>query len=195
MSEGFFDRWSRRKQQVRAGEVPQEPLPPEPLNPPNPSNPSNPPPAAEADAPAVEAPPPAPTLADVRALRLDADFRPFVARDVAPEVRNAAFRKLFSDPHFNVMDGMDIYIDDYAKPSPLSAGALRQMAGAKFLKLFDEETPRPEGTPARGGAPDVAQSADPEPEPASATTDDHETDLRLQPDDAPGADDARGRAG
>ena len=27
MSEGFFDRWSRRKQQVREGEVPEEPVP------------------------------------------------------------------------------------------------------------------------------------------------------------------------
>jgi hypothetical protein len=38
---------------------------------------------------------------------------------VAPEVKNAAFKKLFADPHFNVMDGLDIYIDDYSKPDPL----------------------------------------------------------------------------
>ena len=28
-------------------------------------------------------------------------------------------KKLFSDPHFNVMDGLDTYIDDYGKPDPL----------------------------------------------------------------------------
>jgi hypothetical protein len=33
-------------------------------------------------------------------------------------VRNAALKKLFTDPHFNVMDGLDVYIDDYGKPDP-----------------------------------------------------------------------------
>ena len=28
-------------------------------------------------------------------------------------------KKLFSDPHFNVMDGLDTYIDDYGKPDPI----------------------------------------------------------------------------
>ncbi len=46
---------------------------------------------------------------------LDSDFKPFVAKNVAPEVKNAAFKKLFADPHFNVMDGLDTYIDDYSK--------------------------------------------------------------------------------
>jgi hypothetical protein len=48
-------------------------------------------------------------------------------------------KKLFADPHFNVMDGLDIYIDDYSVSEPIPESMLRQMASAKFLKLFDDE--------------------------------------------------------
>ncbi|MBB3177450.1 DUF3306 domain-containing protein [Variovorax sp. Sphag1AA] len=205
MSEGFFDRWSRRKQQAREGEVPDEPLKPqaEPL----PGGAAA-PPAGELEIPGEQLPPEAVetqplTLEDVKALGIDSDFRPFVAQNVAPEVRNAAFRKLFSDPQFNVMDGLDTYIDDYSKPSPLPEGALRQMASAKFLKLFDEDPTHPEETPKGDGLVGVAQSGHsgdlPSPpvadaQPASQKTNDHDADLRLQPDDAPRAEDARGSA-
>ena len=55
------------------------------------------------------------------------------------DVRNAAMKKLFTDPHYNVMDGLDIYIDDYSRPDPIPQAMLRQMVGAKLLKIFDEE--------------------------------------------------------
>lgn len=148
------------------------------------------------------------TMDDVTRLTPQSDFKPFVARDVAPEVRNAAMRKLFTDPHYNLMDGLDTYIDDYAKPDPLPEAMLRQMASAKFLKLFDEEVDEAEPAPAdppdsRAGddadtaVPDsVAQSvAPPAPSespptdnsaPAPGIADDH-TDLRLQPNHAAGA--------
>ena len=153
MSEGFFDRWSRRKQQVRAGERPAEPeLVPVPELKAEDAVPVT---AAEAAAADPGLPPDGegekaqPTLADAQALGIDSDFKPFVAEGVAPEVRNTAFRKLFADPHFNEMDGLDTYVDDYSKPSPLPDSVLRQMASAKFLKLFDEE---PEETPEIGRA-------------------------------------------
>lgn len=101
-------------------------------------------------------------MQDVAALNAESDFKPFVARAVAPEVRNAAMKKLFADPHFNVMDGLDIYIDDYSIPDPLPASMLRKMASAQFLKLFDDEekparaAPGPD-TPV-GDAPVVAQA-------------------------------------
>ena len=62
-----------------------------------------------------------------------------MAQGVGADVRNAAMKKLFSDPHFNVMDGLDIYIDDYSKSDPIPESMLRQMTSAKFLKLFDDE--------------------------------------------------------
>ncbi len=79
------------------------------------------------------------TLDDARLLTQDSDFKPFMAGGVSPEVRNAAMKKLFADPHFNVMDGLDTYIDDYSKFDPIPESMLRQMASAKFLKLFGDE--------------------------------------------------------
>ncbi len=204
MSEGFFDRWSRRKQQARAGDVPEEPQKPHAEvayadRPIAPSTIETGIAGSQLPAEPVEAPPL--TLDDVKALRLDSDFRPFVSPDVAPDVRNAAFRKLFSDPHFNVMDGLDTYIDDYSKPSPMPEKVLRQLASAKFLKLFDEEPPQPEETPEGDGLDAMAKSEHPgdlpsppvaDVQPASQETDDQDVDLRLQPDDAPRAEDARG---
>lgn len=150
MAEGFLGRWSQRKLAVRDGKPP-EPAEPHghgrPPAPPPPAAPVPVPPAAgtgtgtgEPQAPqtAQEQPPP-PTMQDVAALHADSDFKPFVARAVAPEVRNAAMKKLFADPHFNVMDGLDIYIDDYSIADPLPLSMLRKMASAKFLKLFDED--------------------------------------------------------
>ena len=89
----------------------------------------------------AEAPPapPAPTLADVDALTTQSDYTRFVARDVSPEVKQAALKKLFTDPHFNVMDGLDTYIDDYGKPDPLPPGMLRKLAQSHLLGLFDHE--------------------------------------------------------
>jgi hypothetical protein len=99
------------------------------------------------------------------------------------------------------MDGLDTYIDDYSKPSPLPESVLRQMASAKFLNLFDES---PEQTSRHDGSQDVAQSSDPgdlssppvaDAQSASQDADDHHADLRLQQDDAARAEDARDRAG
>jgi hypothetical protein len=186
MSEGFFDRWSRRKQEARV--EPEQPLPEDPPLVPVAAavTPAEVTPAEVAVTASDEAPPP--TLADTAMLTIDSDFKPFLARNVAPEVKNAAFKKLFADPHFNVMDRLDIYIDDYSIPSPLPESVLRQMASAKFLKLFDDD----EATEVP--PQDVAQSEPfgepPSPpvaalQPASQDTDDHHADLRLQPDHAP----------
>ena len=147
MADGFLGRWSRRKQDVQAGKPVQDPPPPArtpapQIAPPSPS----PAPVAAVAAPAAPAAPvtpapdaPPPTLADAEALTPASDFKPFVARDVSPEVRNLAMKKLFADPHFNVMDGLDIYIGDYTQPDPLPEGMLRKMASAHALGFFDHE--------------------------------------------------------
>ena len=211
MSEGFLGRWSRRKQEAR-DEVPvvpaEEKMPPSvALAPASDAEPAQqitehapPPPAFPPENEPEQAAQPL-TLADVDGLGIESDYKPFLAKEVAPEVKNAAFRKLFSDPHFNVMDGLDTYVDDYSKPTPMPDSVLRQMASAKFLKLFDEEPERiPPETPKAVGAEDVAQSNDsgdlPSPpvadaQPASQENDDHHADLRLQPDDAARAEDTR----
>ncbi|BEU95787.1 DUF3306 domain-containing protein [Acidovorax sp. DW039] len=169
MAEGFLGRWSRRKQDVREGKPVQEPERQAVVEPPQPATaPAAGPALAKAPvqgtttapaADAVAAPPP-PTLEDVQALSRDSDFKPFVGRAVAPEVRNAAMKKLFSDPHFNVMDGLDIYIDDYTQPDPLPASMLRQMVSAQFMGLVQDDK-LAEPVPSTQGAPASGQQVQP----------------------------------
>ena len=195
MADGFLGRWSQRKQAVRAGQALDEPVVIKQV--------AQPPVATTEEPPAepVAQAPPAPSLEDVKSLTTQSDFKPFVARDVPPEVRNAAMKKLFSDPHYNVMDRLDTYIDDYSQPDPLPESMLRQMASAKFLKLFEDEdksdqpgnklrddanTPTDESVAQSVQSPptDAQQLTDNQPQ-ALGTDDDH-TDLRLQPNHAAG---------
>lgn len=238
MSEdGFLSRWSRRKAGAKAG----RPAPPEPQAQPAPpaavagglppaatgrepgiAGATSPGPA-DADAAAANAAeaiaaqatpeaPPAPTLEDVAALLPGDEISRFVARGVDEDVKRAALKKLFSDPHYNIMDGLDIYIDDYSKPDPIPLAMLRQMNQSKVLGLFaDEEvqnapaaqSPPPADAPAAEAATDLESSPPvptPDAEPATATaalppTIDEDADLQLQPDDAarrPGAEEGAG---
>ena len=157
MADGFLGRWSRRKQEVREGKPVQDPAPVVPTAPAPTSHPvaatplpGQPPQAVAPAGPAAPAvqgghagtahgTPPMPTLEDAQALTPTSDFKPFVARAVSPEVRNLAMKKLFADPHFNVMDGLDIYVGDYTQPDPLPAGMLRKMASAHAMGFFDAE--------------------------------------------------------
>ena len=104
-------------------------------------------------------------MADVALLTRDADYTRYLGGDVAPDVKNAALRHLFSAPNFNVMDGLDTYIGDYNTPDPLPAGMLRQMVQSQLLGLFDHETEAPSLT------------ADP-----TIPATDENLDLQLQPD-------------
>ncbi|MDQ2778816.1 MAG: DUF3306 domain-containing protein, partial [Pseudomonadota bacterium] len=141
-------------------------------------------------------PEPAPlTLADVAELGRDSDYSAFVGRGVAPDVRNAALKKLFTDPHYNVMDGLDTYIEDYGIPDPLPPGMLRQMTQTAFLGLFgtDDENAGQAEPLAQSDARAVTDAtviaaADPTQQPRTAAepTPDEDPDLRLQPDDAAG---------
>ena len=196
MAEGFFSRWAQRKEAVRQGrELPPEPAPA--VEAPAPTGPAPAVAAPAAELAPAEAPPP-PTLQDAESLTPESDFARFVKPDVAPEVKNTALKKLFSDPHFNTMDGLDVYIDDYGKPDPMPASMLRQLASAKFLNLFDEEeeekkeagpageAPTPGATPDAGGAESVAQSSTRTAQALPPAEDHADPDLRLQQDDAPG---------
>jgi hypothetical protein len=80
-----------------------------------------------------------PKIAD---LTPDSDFTPFMRSGVDSVDRNAALKKLFSDPHYNQMDGLDIYIDDYGKPDPIPEEMLKRLMASKFLGLFEEEEPK-----------------------------------------------------
>ena len=202
---GFLSRWSRRKALVRQGvplaepastppglvPIEQRPLataaPELPRLPEVLDRPVAPGPAASQEA-AVPAPP-APTLADVAALNQDSDFSRFVVPGVDQGVKNAALKKLFADPHFNVMDGLDTYIDDYGKADPLPAGMLRQMAQSHALGLFADEPPEPAAAlvvPADRVATVAQPDPEPDPDLLQDNPPDENLDLRLQPHDAAG---------
>jgi hypothetical protein len=138
-AKGFLGRWARRKNDVLLGKPLVEPDVQQAVPAVAPLVPRV---AGAESVPATvneEEPLPALSLDDVKLLTKDSDFKPFMARNVGPDVRNAAMKKLFEDPHFNVMDGLDIYIDDYSISEPIPESMLRQMASAKFLNLFEEE--------------------------------------------------------
>ena len=89
---------------------------------------------------------PSATLEDVEKIdRFAPDFSAFMKPDVDPAVQQAAMKKMFSDPHFNVMDGLDIYIDDYSKPDPIPLEMLKRMVQSDMLNIFrkdsDDEAP------------------------------------------------------
>jgi hypothetical protein len=198
----FLSRWSRRKVQAREGvaspEPAREPRSPESVVAPPPATlaPAADLPAQSVDtaaapsAAAQESPQPAPpTLADVATLTRESDFSRFVAPGVDGDVKNAALKKLFADPHFNVMDRLDTYIDDYSKPDPLPASMLRKMAQAAFLGLVEPEPPAAAITAAAtptAQAPKSAQVDGAECGAATTPEPDENTDLRLQPHDAAG---------
>ena len=192
----FLSRWSRRKAQARAGlPVREEPVVPPgtATTAPTPAVPA-PPVAVEPAAvpPAPDAPPPA-TMDDVAALTRASDYSRFVAPGVDRGVSNAAMKKLFSDPHFNVMDRLDIYIDDYGKPDPIPPEMLRKMVQSRLLGLFDDEK-REEGEEdlsAQPAGPYGAPSVPITPQIAAGSADDNRPhddhpDLQLQPHDAAG---------
>jgi len=144
--EPFLSRWSRRKLDAKEAA-------------PGPAAASGPP------APAVSPGAVKPELPPVETLRgLASEYKDFLRPEVDEKLRQAALRKLFHDPHFNVMDGLDTYIDDYSKPDPIPDAMMRTLAHAKNL-LFDDK--KEEAQPAREKpaalsqveAPRVAQSA------------------------------------
>jgi hypothetical protein len=186
----FLGRWSQRKVQARQAALPAD----------EPGElashaagvahaPAGPTPAATAAALPTDTTdkPAPPTLEDVAKLTVDSDYSAFAARHVDAKVRNAAMRKLFADdPHFNVMDGLDVYIDDYSVGVPIPKSMMRQMVQARSLGLLDDEL--------------VDQDKPPSPElptmlPANDNKLTHEnTDLQLQRDDAAGHSSVAGHA-
>ncbi|WP_026036664.1 DUF3306 domain-containing protein [Limnohabitans sp. Rim47] len=222
MSDHFLSRWSRRKQGLDTNETPKT----EPAKPPQ-TAPSavlpqlraneqpQPQPSTAArsalvatNAPAEGPQAPVPTMQDVQGLTPSSDFQTFMRQGVPGEVRNAAMKKLFTDPHFNVMDGLDIYIGDYNTPDPLPAGMLEKMVGAELLNLFpkkaqidtphadatdvqenpDQSPDAPEGSPLVAQSPPSPMTQAPQPTPALQASEpiehDH-PDLQLQPNHAP----------
>jgi hypothetical protein len=206
-SGGFFSRWSQRKQAVKQGAPLAEPLPkPQEIR----SEPrsgqrtdqngalaTSPNKATGAKDQTAQTPEPVKvlTLEDVAKLTPESDFTSYMTQGVSPEVRNAAMKKLLADPHYNIMDGLDIYIGDYNTPDPMPEGMLAKMVGAQFLGLVKAPEDVAQSAPSEvqhQEAPEAIQPSENFAEPPASTVNlendpaphDH-TPMRLQSDHAP----------
>lgn len=132
--EAFLDRWSRVKREVKAGAVPPGTV-------------------GAAEAPRL------PSLEALAAQGLEADFAPFMQKGVAEATRRAAIQQLFKQPVFNVMDGLDVYIEDFNIYEPLTAAELPGLAHARAM-LFPETEAEAEAKARQNAA--VAPEAEPQ---------------------------------
>jgi hypothetical protein len=94
---------------------------------------------AAAAAPVSAAPAVPEALPPVDSLTFDSDFAAFMQPKVDEGTKRAALKKLFSNEHFNVMDGLDIYVGDYTQPDPMPEGMLDKLANVyEAIKPFDD---------------------------------------------------------
>ena len=138
---GFLNRWSKKKlgdePEVLPSELSEGQLPAQPKKSADaPTQDSKGLKDAETTAPLAKTSEAMPTLEDVLKLTHDSDFSAYVKPGIDPEVQKAAMQKLFSDPRYNIMDGLDIYIDDYSKADPIPLEMLKSMNQSKMLGLF-----------------------------------------------------------
>ena len=137
----FFKRWSELKQ----SQAPAKPIAPEPeIKLEADQLPATVEQKSTSDEPAPIDPVNSLTLEDVAKLKPDSDYAQFMQAEVGEDIHQAAMKKLFTDPHYNIMDGLDIYIDDYSQEDPLPAGMLEKMVQSTMLGLFKkvEEIPQ-----------------------------------------------------
>lgn len=153
----FLSRWSRRKLEKTGNETDGAPEAP----------------AADATAAKEQAwqtasPEPGAPLQDTReeplpsveSLTPESDFTRFMRPDVDPGTKTAALKQLFKDPHFNVMDGLDTYIDDYSIPDPIPAAMLKTMYQARQHLFSDEEKAAADAADAAAEEKALADAAD-----------------------------------
>ncbi|OGA71969.1 MAG: hypothetical protein A3G81_15720 [Betaproteobacteria bacterium RIFCSPLOWO2_12_FULL_65_14] len=136
--EPLLSRWSRRKRQARERPLQEAPKP--------------------ADArPLTDLPP-------VDKLSFESDFRGFMDSRVDEAVRRIALKKLFSDPRFNITDGLDDYAEDYAALEDLSAAMVERLQHARRT-LRGKQAEDGEAQEAQAAEQRVEPPAQPVPEP------------------------------
>ncbi len=151
--EGFsLKRWSRRK--LEAARHPPEAATPAVVAPAMPPAVVAAPAAAAASVPVASD---APVLPPVESLTHDSDFTAFMQPKVDEGLKRAALKKLFTDPRFNVMDGLDIYVGDYTQPDPMPEGMLEKL-GKVYAAVNQPDAAEPQ-LPAAAAVPANASSA------------------------------------
>jgi hypothetical protein len=113
-------------------------------------------------------------LPPIESLTIDSDFTAFLQPRVAETVKRQALKQLFRDPRFNVMDGLDVYIDDYSQPDPISPEVVRELMQARYIfappQTRVNEHGAIEDVPAADAAP-APDAADPVALPDSGSAD------------------------
>ena len=168
MADGFLGRWSRRKAGLEPegldGAAPELKPKVAPTTAPQDKK------TIESASTPVEEETLPPTLEDAESIdRFAPDFSSFMKPNVDPAVQQVAMKKLFSDPHFNIMDRLDIYIDDYSIPDPIPMEMLKRMVQSESLGLFRKFEDGPgakvlaESEEKKAGEPEQTAAAEPEP--------------------------------
>ena len=140
------------------------------------ADPATEPPASVAreaqDRAAIEA-----ALPPVEDLTLASDFTAFLKEEVSESLRRQALKKLFADPHFNQMDGLDIYIDDYSIADPIPPSMMEKLRHAReWLDDVEEKTE----DEAAGAREEVANEAVGEADGAPRAVQDDDADVSAE---------------
>jgi len=170
--EDFLSRWSRLKKATRVEEKPAEPGPPAAPTLPAAANP----PGTAVSSPEVQTP-----LPSIDSLKgLASEYAGFLKPGVSEDLKRAALKKLFRDPHFEAFERFEAYCEDYTKGEPIPAAMLKTLEHAKGL-LFDEEK---KDTPKETSAAADKPVAEPLPDPAARTETQIPAELPPDPADA-----------
>ncbi len=99
---------------------------------------------------------PAPELPSPDQLDHESDFKAFMDKRVDDGLRRLALKKLFSDPRFNVTDGLDDYAEDYSALEDLPQEMVELQQHVRRLLHGTERgnQARPESSMAEEGDPE-----------------------------------------
>jgi hypothetical protein len=126
--EDFLARWSRRKLDARRD------APELPGNATAADTPSG-TPAGEPERELTDA-----DMPPIEALEADSDYAAFLSPGVSDDLRQQALRKLFSQPDFNITDGLNDYDEDFTQFADLGSIVTHEMKRLLRRKLEDKET-------------------------------------------------------
>ena len=163
----FLQRWSRRKQAVQAGVVPTEaaaegatqlaaidPQRAAQASPDRSAGRSADPSADRSADRSTDADTKHTELPSLDSLQgLQSDYLDFMQPKVTQQLKRAALKKLFADPHFNVIDRFEAYSEDYTQADPIPAAMLRGLNQAKGL-LFPHDDPKQDASQQDAPKPD-----------------------------------------
>ena len=84
-------------------------------------------------------------LPQLSSISLAEDFTPFMQAKVPQALKRQALKALFKEPHFNVMDGLDTYIDDYTVFEPIAPDVMATLSSWKTIMNPLEQVVTPSG--------------------------------------------------